>query len=1004
MNTPCAPGRWRRLRLGRLMSAVLGVWIWGWLAAGADAAAQKDFAIERGEAVATLKQFAAQAEQQLLYAGEAVRRVKTNAVRGRFSAVEALARMLAGTSLIAEQDPRTGAFTVSARQSAPPLLKPEMLRETTIQLSPFTVFADKDSGYIATNVISGGMLATNLQKTATDVTVLTRDFLNDIGAASLQDAQIWLTNADVGTSPTTGGTNPTDFGGNVAFRGLPSTTNGRNYFRQGFTPEEYVVERLEGSRGPNGIIYGDATVGGKVNVVTKRATLTRDFTTLRVRLDSFGEPFGRAVYLDANRRLTERWAVRLNVQDKVGAQWYERSLDNRHGVDLTTTYRPWSGAEIRFEAAKDFVGTSNFRADGLIDNSSRWDRAYAVTTPLTVTPANTTGVIRISAANYYTYQAGLGLVNWKNMGLSQGSKLTLLTDATSYGRELIPNMPVLPRRRFNPNSNDMVVENHATNFNLTYEQKFPNGLFIEVAGDFNSAIREGNTLYYTGAYVDVNRQTGDGRMNPNFGKFFSANTAGANPIRTADYFGSARLAAAYPFKTETMSQTFSVVAQWREHLAAYKSWQYYVDNGALAPNGSTLDSGQLLKRFRYWDEPAGADVLPPSDATAQYRWVFARDQHNVERLYSIQANTVGHYWQDRVLLVAGIRRDHFHATTRDIARRDPVTGAPTLLSGIWTDSRVTTSQMGLTYFPLKQIGLYGYRSHGFNPAIINIPKLDGSAPYNLATSQGWGAGVRFNLLDNRLVGTFGFYDAFEKDKFTNQNLNNINNVWNAVLNAGGPNKVIPQIGAFIQYTDVSDLRSWGWEGEITANLTKGLRMTVNLGLPETKQTGYLRDTKGYYQEHFAEWMRYRGNSSVHNAMTNLENIISGTTDGRPLNGLYDYRINAFANYTMQTGRLKGLRIGGGVNCFGRQIVGSPTNDPFSFFYTDPYVLATAALGYSWKQLGCPMDLQLNVTNLFDYDRPIFKPGGVSVFNGTSFRNTFYWTPPRQWRLTLTMAF
>ncbi|MBI5380698.1 MAG: hypothetical protein HZA31_02240 [Opitutae bacterium] len=896
------------------------------------------------------------------------------------------------------------AAALSYPANAADAMKREPVVEESIVLSPFTVQAEKDTGYMANNVMSGGLLATNLQKTATDVTVLTRDFLNDIGAASLQDAQVWLTNSDVGAGPTTGGTNPTDFGASVAFRGLPATTNTRNLFRQGFTPEEYVVERLEGSRGPNGIIYGDGLIGGKVNVMTKRATLTRNFTNLRVRLDSFGQSFGRAVYLDANRRLTDKWAVRLNVQDKVGMQWYENSLDNRHGVNFTTTYQPWRGAEIRFEMEKDFIATSNFRSDAMSDASSKWDRTYSVSAPLTAVPASSTGVGRITTANYYTYQTGLGLVNWKNMGLSQGSGLVLLTDNTSYGRELIKNMPVLPRRRFNPNSNDMVVENHAANYNVAFEQKFANGLAIEIAGDFNSAVRSGNTLYYSGVYADPNRVTGDGRVNPNFGKFFSADPSGTNPIRTADYYGGVRVAGAYQIKKEKFSQTFSVVAQWREHIAAFKAWQYYVDNGALAPNGSSLDTNQVLKRFRYWDEPAGADPLPLSDSVNQYRWVFSRDQHNSEHLYSIQVNTVGSYWHDRIQLVAGIRRDHFHAATRDIAERDRATGAPTLLKGIWTDSRATTPQMGLTYFPIKQFGFYGYKSHGFNPSIINIPKIDGSSPYNLATSRGWGAGIRFNLLNSRIIGSVGYYDAFEKDKFTNQNLNNLNNIWNAVLNAGGPNKVIPQIGAFTQYTDVSDVRSWGWEGEVTANLTKGLRMTFNVALPETKQLGYLRDTKAYYRANIAEWTQYRNVAAVNTPVTNLENVMSGTADGRPMNGLYDYRMNAFANYTVQTGRLKGLRVGGGVNYFSRQIIGNPSTNPFAFYYADAYYLASASVGYGWKLQGYPFDVQLNASNLLNFDRPIFKSGGMRIIDGGDYRNTFYWAQPRQVKLTATMRF
>jgi outer membrane receptor for ferrienterochelin and colicin len=46
----------------------------------------------------------------------------------------------------------------------------------------------------------------------------------------------------------------------------PST---RNYFLSGTTPMEYNVQRIEASRGPNAILYGEAGPGGGVNYMTK---------------------------------------------------------------------------------------------------------------------------------------------------------------------------------------------------------------------------------------------------------------------------------------------------------------------------------------------------------------------------------------------------------------------------------------------------------------------------------------------------------------------------------------------------------------------------------------------------------------------------------------------------------------------------------------------------------------------------------------------------------------
>jgi len=128
--------------------------------------------------------------------------------------------------------------------------------ETTVQMSPFTVSTEKDTGYLAADVLTSSMLSTNLIRTPSDVTVLTRDFLDDIGAIDTVLAQQWLTSTDI-VHYEGQGTNPTDFGTTTTFRGVGGGHT-RNYWKNGFTPEGYITERIEGSRGPNGILYGDA--------------------------------------------------------------------------------------------------------------------------------------------------------------------------------------------------------------------------------------------------------------------------------------------------------------------------------------------------------------------------------------------------------------------------------------------------------------------------------------------------------------------------------------------------------------------------------------------------------------------------------------------------------------------------------------------------------------------------------------------------------------------------
>ena len=88
--------------------------------AGPVDAPKRSFEIPAGEALTTLKQFASQSGAQLLYSAVEVEGVRTSATKGQFSPREALDHLLHGTSLVAEQDERTGALTVRVGSRSAP--------------------------------------------------------------------------------------------------------------------------------------------------------------------------------------------------------------------------------------------------------------------------------------------------------------------------------------------------------------------------------------------------------------------------------------------------------------------------------------------------------------------------------------------------------------------------------------------------------------------------------------------------------------------------------------------------------------------------------------------------------------------------------------------------------------------------------------------------------------------------------------------------------------------
>jgi iron complex outermembrane receptor protein len=95
-----------------MLPVLLAVLVFIVSSARAADAAKKAFDVPAGDAVRTLKQFAAQAGSEIVFSPEVVGAVKTRAVQGQLTPREALDAMLADTGLVAGQEQKTGAFAV----------------------------------------------------------------------------------------------------------------------------------------------------------------------------------------------------------------------------------------------------------------------------------------------------------------------------------------------------------------------------------------------------------------------------------------------------------------------------------------------------------------------------------------------------------------------------------------------------------------------------------------------------------------------------------------------------------------------------------------------------------------------------------------------------------------------------------------------------------------------------------------------------------------------------
>jgi hypothetical protein len=182
--------------------------------------------------------------------------------------------------------------------------------DETIMLSPFEVVSD-NKGYYAANTMSGTRLNSKIEDLGQPITVMTKEQMSDFAMIDINDVFDYMAGTE-GTNSYSQFT--TDRTGAVVdnvslspnsanrVRGIGSANIAfGNIAMTGRVPVDPLwMDALELSRGPNANIFGLGNASGTVNQVPATANLTRDFTRVDLRADSYE---GWRASLDVNRML-----------------------------------------------------------------------------------------------------------------------------------------------------------------------------------------------------------------------------------------------------------------------------------------------------------------------------------------------------------------------------------------------------------------------------------------------------------------------------------------------------------------------------------------------------------------------------------------------------------------------------------------------------------------------------------------------------------------------------
>ena len=375
------------------------------------------FDLPAGDAAETLKRFGVQAQREILFPAGAVAGVKTNAVRGNLPAREALDRMVAATGLSVVEDAKSGALMIfraappapavataptqppSQSPQQPDLPKPmnrktrlavlsallsvvtapaqtapvaEAKKDDPIKLSEFRVDTSKDRGYLATNATTGTRLNMSIKEIPLPIEVITREFIDDIGAVDIKEAlqysagivQDTVTTGNSFTFSPSGSGNAGSVNRDsvaITIRGLNTRSFLRSGFRQDTVTDEINVDRLEVARGPQALLYGVAALGGVVNISPRYPRAT-PYQSARLSVGSFD--FARFEAYSTGHVFARAGGQRyLNYGVGLVAQKQSRpeQLDDRTRLLVTPSidFRPFAGTNVFVD-----VEYGRFRTEG----------------------------------------------------------------------------------------------------------------------------------------------------------------------------------------------------------------------------------------------------------------------------------------------------------------------------------------------------------------------------------------------------------------------------------------------------------------------------------------------------------------------------------------------------------------------------------------------------------------------------------------------------------------
>jgi hypothetical protein len=272
------------------------------------------------------------------------------------------------TSLLALPGFAQTATPASASTTSPA----KMAANDVVELSPFTVSAEDETGYRAKNTLQGTRMRLSLDDVSVPMDIITPELMEDFNINQQEDLFNIVSNMESRGDNFLSGVY--ESGASYSIRGFIAVRSLRNFVSSGMPFDRYNSSSFVASKGPNAILYGSGPGGGSISFFTKRYALEgRDRTEVRMSGDSEGSARGE---FSINKGLiANKLGINFSAFRDYKQFYIKPSYEARTGYYLSATFKPLKNTVINasYEKRKDDVFRPASDYTTLTDYNTAWN-------------------------------------------------------------------------------------------------------------------------------------------------------------------------------------------------------------------------------------------------------------------------------------------------------------------------------------------------------------------------------------------------------------------------------------------------------------------------------------------------------------------------------------------------------------------------------------------------------------------------------------------------------